>query len=81
MSPLGIPQEKDISLRMMFVGLIYKTRTVLYEQTVIALEASSFFFLSYVSCMSLSGFLFPPLPGTLRSFKHSTTSRLLIGVW
>ena len=46
MSPLGIPQEKDISLRMMFVGLIYETRTVLYEQTVIALEASSFFFLS-----------------------------------
>ena len=47
---------------MMFVGLIYKTRTVLYEQTVIALEASSFFFLSYVSCMSLSGYFFVSSP-------------------
>ena len=47
---------------MMFVGLIYETRTVLYEQTVIALEASSFFFLSYVSCMSLSGYFFVSSP-------------------
>lgn len=48
MSPISIPQETDVTLRMMFVGLIYKTRTVLYEQTVIALEASSFFFVSHV---------------------------------
>lgn len=75
MSPLGIPQEKDISLRMMFVGLIYETRTVLYEQTVIALEASSFFFLSYVSCMSLSGYYFCFLPCRELSEVLSTVLR------
>ena len=71
MSPISIPQETDVTLRMMFVGLIYKTRTVLYEQTVIALEASSFFFVSHVRVIWVWAivFLFPPLPGTHGSFN------------
>ena len=44
----SIPQEKDTTLRMLFEELVSKTCTVLYEQTVIALEASRFFFLSYM---------------------------------